>query len=547
MKRSSVLKWIYINCGKRWGETAALIVLNAWSAVCVTLFALLSKLVIDCAQKGSRDELIKYTALLLVLIISQMLARVVSAVIEAVSQGKAEKALKTYVFSSALYGNYGAVTERHSGDIMTRLTADVSVVSDNYVHILPSAVSYSVRILSAAAALLALDKYFAAVFICCGIAVVLLAALFRKPLKALHLRVQERDSSVRSFMQEMIENLFAVKVFSIEDKIIRRSEKLQNNLYRERVKKKTFSVGASIGFSVAFAAGFLAAVAYGADGILKGTMTFGTVAAIIQLVNQLQSPAAGLTGIMPSFFAMTASAQRLIETAEGEKEEICDTTSLSYDDFIRITAKDVTFGYAQDSVIENASFTVEKGEFIGIKGPSGAGKSTVFKLITGLYEPEKGVVTVETSKGEVECKKARSLFSAVPQGNMLFSGTVKENLLLLSPDADEKELEKAISDACAEFVYELDGGLDFELGEGGSGISEGQAQRIAVARALLGKGKILLMDESTGALDGETEKRLIENLHSRKDITVLFITHRDTVLEKCGRIITVSNGRISEN
>ena len=220
---------------------------------------------------------------------------------------------------------------------------------------------------------------------------------------------------------------------------------------------------------------------------------------------------------------------------------------LSYDDFIRITAKDVTFGYAQDSVIANASFTVEKGEFIGIKGPSGAGKSTVFKLITGLYEPETGVVTVETSKGEVECKKARSLFSAVPQGNMLFSGTVKENLLLLSPDADEKELEKAISDACAEFVYDLDGGLDFELGEGGSGISEGQAQRIAVARALLGKGKILLMDESTGALDGETEKRLIENLRSRKDITVLFITHRDTVLEKCGRIITVSNGRISEN
>lgn len=547
MKDISVLKWIYKSCGKRGAEIAALILLNAWSAVCVTVFAMLSKTVIDCAQNGDGEALLKNAVILLLLIFSQMLARVLSSFLEAASQGKAEVSLKTKIFSNVINGEYSVAAERHSGDIMTRLTADVTVVSDNAVSILPAAVSYVVRIVSAAVALLALDKSFALIFIGCGILIVFAAALFRKPLKSFHRRVQEKDSAVRSFMQEMVENLFAVKVFGIEKKIIDRSRLLQKDLYSAKIRRRGFSIAASIGFSVAFALGFLAAVSYGSYGILKGTMSFGTVAALIQLVNQLQSPAAGITGIIPTFFVMTASAQRLIETVPEGKTQTHGGGKIKYSDFNSIKFENVTFGYGEETVLKNASFTVKKGEFVGIKGQSGIGKTTVFKLLTGLYCPKNGKISVDTSDGEHSPEDIHELISIVPQGNMLFSGTVRENVTLLSPNADDETVKRALTLACAEFVYDLDNGLDTVLGEGGSGISEGQAQRLAIARALLEHDKILLMDEATSALDTDTERRLLENIRSISELTVIFITHREEVIDKCDKVISLFEGEASEN
>lgn len=543
----SVLKWIYKSCGKRRRETAVLVILNAWSALCVTLFAMLSKTVMDNAESHNREALIKNVIILFLLIASQIISRIISSYIQAVGQGKAEIALKTRIFSSIIYGSYTDSAERHSGDLMTRLTGDVLTVSDTYVVFLPALTGYAVRVFTGAAALFMLDRRFAFIFVICGILVIITAALFRKILKNLHQKVQERDSRVRSFMQEMLENLFAIKVFGIEDKVINRSIRQQKKFYREKVRKTSFSILASIGFSIAFAAGFLGAMAYGAYGVLGGTMTFGTVVAIIQLVNQLQSPVIGITSILPAFFAMTASAQRLIEISSGERELKKDADTIDYDSFERIKASHVSFGYGEESVFSDSSFVIEKGDFVGIKGPSGAGKSTIFKLITGLYTADDGEIHIETTYGNLPCKEARSLYSVVPQGNMLFSGTVRENITMLRPDATEEEIEKAISDSCAEFAYDLENGLDFVLGEDGAGISEGQAQRLAIARALLGKGKILLMDEATSALDVISEDSVLQKLAARDDLTVLFITHRESVLEKCKRIITVSNGKIAEN
>lgn len=547
MKDTAVLKWIYNNCEKRRAEGVVLVVLNAWSAVCVTLFAMFSKIVMDNAQNKDEDALFKNALILCFLIVSQILARVVASFVEAIGQGKSEIRLKTNVFSNIIYSKYANVNERHSGDLMARLTADVTVVSDNYIHILPTLVGYIVRIVSAAIALWTLDKRFALIFIVCGAILIFVAAAFRKKLKSLHLAVQKRDARVRSFMQEMLENLFAVKVFGIEEKIIKRSHKQQKKFYREKVRKKSFSILATISFSLAFAAGFLAAVSYGAYGVLNGAMTFGTVVAIIQLVNQLQSPVMGVTSVLPSFYAMIASAQRLMEISEIEKDDSQCDYSVSYEDFKKIKAENISFGYADEKVISDISFSVSKGDFVGIKGPSGAGKSTIFKLITGLYSADEGNISIETEKGDYSCQKTRHLFSVVPQGNMLFSGTIRENVTMLKPDATELEIKEALSDACAEFVYDIDGGLDFVLSEDGGGISEGQAQRLAVARALLGNGKILLMDESTSALDSESEKKLIDNLKARNDITVLFITHRESVLFNCDYEITVLNGKVQES
>lgn len=546
MKDTSVLKWIYRSCGKRNKEGVALVLLNAWSAICVTLFAMLSKIVMDSAQKGEKEVLLKNVILLLVLILSQMLARVLSSLTEAISQGKAEINLKSAIFSNIVFGEYAESVERHSGDLMSRLTADVQMVSENYVHILPTTVSYIVRILTATIALYSLDRRFALIVVVCGVLFLVVAGISRKQLKTLHRRVQEKDAKVRSFMQEMLENLFAVKVFGIEEKIVKISLKQQKKFYREKVKRKSFSILAGIAFSLAFAAGFLVAVAYGSYGILNGTMTFGTVVAIIQLVNQLQTPAVGITSVIPSFFGMVSSAQRLIEIT-GSKKGNVDYADIDYKDFVRICVEKAVFGYNDEKVIEEATFTVNKGEFIGIKGPSGSGKSTIFKLITGLYPLDGGKVVIETTDGEVDCKYAKKLFSFAPQGNMLFSGTIRENITILRPDATEEEIRKALKDAAAEFAYDLEDGLDFMLGESGTGISQGQAQRLAIARALLGNGKILLMDEATSALDSETEEKIINNLKNNDEITVLFITHREMVLEQCDRTVTAANGHIWES
>lgn len=545
MKDFAVVKWIRQNTGNRDAEGVVLILLNALIAVCTTLFAVISKAVIDFAQRGDLQSLKKYAVILFAVIALQMTARILSSLLEAVSQGKAEICLKTKVFSSILNGNFAKMSAYHSGELMTRLTSDVSAVSEQSVHIVPAAVLNVVKVVSAAVTLLTLDRNFALVFIVCGVAVSVVALILRNPIKKFYRRVLEKEGKLRSFMQETIENLFAIKIFGIEEKMVHRSEKRQRALYSAKLKRMGISILSQIGFSFAFGMGFLAAVAYGANGILKGTMTFGTVTSLILLVNQLQSPILGITGIIPSFFSMVTSASRLAEITENEIETE-KIENISYEDFEAIDVTSLTFNYDGEPVIENADFSINKGDFVGICGRSGAGKTTLFKILTGLYKPVSGSISVRAASGIKDADSLRSIISFVPQNNMLFSGTLRENVTLLNPDATDEDIKEALKLACAdEFVESLPAGLETRLGEGGSRISQGQAQRLAIARALLNGRKILLMDEATSSLDAETERKFIENLKAIDGITVLFITHKREVLENCSKIIEISGTEIS--
>lgn len=544
MKDIIAVKWIRQSTGNRDAEGVVLVLLNALIGLCVTLFAIISKYAIDCAQSGNFALLKKYVLILFAAIIMQILTRIICSFLEAVSQGRAEICLKTKVFSSIMSGNYANMSHYHSGELMTRLTTDISVVSEASVHIVPATVLNIVKIVSSAITLLVLDRNFAVVFIVCGIAVFAAALILRNPIQKIHRAVLEKDGILRSFMQETVENLFAVKVFGIENKMVRRSEKKQKELYFAKLKRVGVSVVSHLGFSCAFGFGFLAAVAYGANGILKGTMTFGTVTSMILLVNQLQSPISGITNVIPTFFSMVVSASRLAEITEDKTEDE-KIENIKYEDFESIEVNSLSFDYDGESVIENADFIIEKGDFVGIRGRSGAGKTTLFKLLTGLYEPVSGSVSVKTANGIKQAGALRSLISFVPQDNMLFSGTLRENITLLNHRATEEEIEKALKISCAdEFVKSFPSGLETVLSEDGGGISQGQAQRLAIARALLSGRKLLLMDEATASLDAETEHRFIENLKELNGVTVLFITHRTEVLNNCNKIIQISGGEI---
>lgn len=537
MKDFAAVKWIRKSCGNRDAEGVALVLLNALIGVCTTAFAVISKLVIDSAQNEDIDALKHNVLILLAAILIQITARIASSLLETVSQGKSEIYLKTKVFSKILNGNFAKINEYHSGELMTRLTADVSVVSENAVHIVPTAVLNIVRALSAAIALLSMDRRFALVFIACGIALSLATLILRGPIKKLHKNVQEKDGMLRSFMQESIENLFAVKVFRIEHKMIDRSKKNQKALFKAKVQRKSISIVSQIAFSCAFAAGFLAAVAYGANGVIKGTMTFGTLMSIVLLVNQLQTPISGITGIIPCFFSMVASSSRLMEICE-QPEEPEEIENISYEDFLGVKARGLSFSYDEEPVITNTDFDINKGDFVCVSGRSGAGKTTLFKLFTGLYTPTTGELSVSTEKGQKNANVLRDLITFVPQDNMLFSGSVRENITLLNRDASDREINDALAVSCAdEFVSSLPQGLETILGEDGSGVSQGQAQRLAIARAILSGKKIILMDEATASLDAVTEERFINNLKNTHGITVVFITHREKVLDSADKII----------
>ncbi len=544
MKDLTAIKWIRRNFGRRDAEGVALTVLNAIIGVCTTLFAVVSRHVLDSAQRADANSLKKYIIYLLVAILVQMLARVSASMLEIISQGKCEMHLKTKVFSSVLNGNFAKINEYHSGELMTRLTSDVAVVSEHSIHIVPTAVLNIVKALSAAIALLSLDRKFAIVFIICGVLIGLATFALRSPIKKLHRKAQEKDGRLRSFMQEAIENLFAVKVFGIEQKMVKRSQKRQKALFNAKLMRGGIGVASTLAFSFAFAVGFLAAVAYGANGALKGTMSFGTVTSLILLVNQLQSPISGITGIIPSFFSMVASATRLMEICE-ESEQMEEIDTISYDEFLSIKANSLSFNYDGEPVIENANISINKGDFVCVSGRSGAGKTTLFKLFTGLYKPVSGEIYIESKNGNKNANALRSLISLVPQDNMLFSGTIRENITLLNKKATDDEIQRGLEISCAsEFVNSLPLGLDTPLGEDGSGISQGQAQRLAIARAILSGKRILLMDEATASLDALTEKKFIENLKSMEDITVIFITHREEVLSSADKIIEISNGNV---
>lgn len=564
----NVLPWLWQVSGLYKIGIAALFILQVVFGICGVVSAMLFRALIDAAVDGGRSGFFMAGLLLAGLFFGEDILHAVSRFLYEWTRASLENRLKERLFSCLLHKDYAAVTAVHSGEWVTRLTSDTVVVAGGMVDILPSLGGMMARLLGALGALFFLQPAFFYILIPAGLLMILVTASLRKVLKRLHKKIQEANGEVLSFLQERLESLMIVRVFSMEKQTDEDAAQRMDKHKAARLKRNLFSNVCNLGFGFIVDAGYLLSAVYCGYGILNGTISYGTFTAVLQLVGQVQSPFAGITGVIPQYFAMTASAERLME-AEAYRDDGNENKLLAskikqfYDEqFESLGVQNACFSYRSTDdkgqgaesfyVIDHLNLEIQKGEYVAFTGPSGCGKSTFLKLLMCLYPLDEGRRYIKAKKDEKAEEYAltsmwRGLFAYVPQGNQLMSGTIREIIAFGEPSAmaQNDNLMRALQIACAdEFVSKLEHGIDTCLGERGAGLSEGQMQRIAIARAIFSDRPILILDEATSALDEATEQRLLENLQQMTDKTVLLITHRPAALRICNREIGMS-GEVS--
>lgn len=439
--------------------------------------------------------------------------------------------LRHQILEILLSRSYEELAPYHTGDLVSRLGEDVAILCGEATALLPAVTGSVVRLLGVLAALIWLDRTLALVLAGVGVALGLGAALLRIPMRQRSREIRSAESRVRTGIQECMDNRESAKGLGMEQELLSRERRLLDQALEARDRQRTLSLAASGGLEAVSQAGYCIVLIWWVVMAAKGAMTFGTLTAVLQLLVQLRGPVMTLSGIIPRLSAATACAERLGELSELPEEEAAEALPAGIQPRALVFSH-VDFQYPDDErpVLRDFSLRVETGNWTCLTGPSGKGKSTVFKLALGFYRPQGGEVYLETDWGKITCgKAARRFFGYVPQNYALFSGTVRENLLLADPEADDEKLWAALEAACGEFVRDLPQGLDTPLREHGGGISEGQGQRLALTRALLLDTPFLLLDECTSALDWATEKAVLRRLREYGRGALLVSHHPDTL------------------
>jgi ATP-binding cassette subfamily B protein len=511
-------------------------------------FALGSRGVIDSAVSGDREAFLAACGKQAMIIGGILLCATVLRHLREKLRADLEMDWKQRLLHGLLHGDYAQVKNYHSAELLNRLNNDVNKVNEGILSILPGGAAMVTRLVAAVAVLGVLDARFTLFIALMGCVAVLATGLMRRKLKDLNKQVSEHDGRVSGFLQETLEKLLMVQAMDVSREVENRSDTLLETRYGIQRRRKNISLLSNTCVNIMYyGAGFLA-LTWCANRMLRGQMSFGSLTAVIQLVNQLQAPFVNLSGILPQYLAMVASGERLqeLESIQGEPAPMDADPAEVYCQMEALGAAQISFSYGRDRVFRDAEFVLPKGAFAVITGASGIGKSTLLKLLLGVFRLDGGELYLQQgAERRILDRSTRRLFAYVPQGNLLFSGTIRDNLTLVRPRATQEELDRAVYVSCMDdFLPQLPQGLDTVLGESGTGLSEGQAQRLAIARAVLGGAPILLLDECTSALDEQTEDQVLRRLRALPDRTTIAVTHRPAAIALCDWRLEVADGKI---
>ena len=507
------------------------------------MVTLVTKNLIDGATGGVSGALWKYGIMLVALMAAERVLSVLGAHLKLRASARFQLELQQGVTRVFMGKEYAAIKPFHSGQLVNRIFSDVSVVKNGVMNLLPSVLRLFVSFVGAAIILISMDWRFVPVMILAGAVGVTITIFFRNPMKDRHKRMQEAEDALHASTQETFENVRLIKASVSEEQALDEIDGHREHLKNEQIRNGRLSILMNNGMGSMFDVSWLICYLWGCVKIFRGTFTYGSLAALIQLVGRIQSPIANAVGLVSQAYGVVSSAERLMEVIDLPDEEP-GTELRSFDEII---LENVFFQYddGHDDVLLDVNLCVKKGTFVALTGRSGGGKTSLFQLLLGMYRPTGGRVVFRDGDLKVEaCRGTRSLFAYVPQGNTLLSGTLKENLLRFRPTASDEEVMDAVRAAClSDVVQEV--GLDAKLGERGIGLSEGQAQRVAVARALISDAPILLLDEATSALDEKTEAQMLENISGMREKTVMIVTHRSAALGICDYRVHIEDGRAS--
>ena len=500
----------------------------------------LSKRFIDeTIRTGTSDDVVRMVLLLVATVVGSIILRLVYYYMTNASTVKKSNELRLFYFGTLFRRQLFDGHELHSGDVTSRLSKDIENISNSVMDTIPQMAVTGIQLVGAFLLMRWFDARLAWALLLITPVMVVVGKLISRRLRKMTLDIRDSESKIQMQVQEGVEFNAVLRSLESENWVTKHLDIKQNKLERDVLRRTRFTAVARFAIGSAFGLGYLLAFVWGGLGLRDGTITFGVMTSFLQLVGQIQHPILTLLGMVPQLVHSTASIDRLEELESG-----CNNrerpSEIVLEGRLGVKLDNVRFSYANGDreIVADFSHDFKPGSKTAIMGETGKGKTTLFRLLLGFVEPASGEMQIYSNQNIAVSEATRPNFVYVPQGNTLMNGSIRDNLLLANPEATESDMQKALHVACADFVFELAGGLDYELGERSRGLSEGQAQRIAIARGLLRPGNILLFDEISSSLDEGTETELYKRLFATfPEKTMIFVTHRTAVCSICDETV----------